>query len=190
MLAILNANPWLLVLAVFLARVLDVSLGTVRTIAVVRGYASLSAVIGFIETLIWLAAAGQVLKDLDRWYLAVAYAGGFAAGNMVGIWLESRLALGHVVVQAVSENPDVSVASQLREQGYAITELRGTGDDRRPVEISLTVESRRELPELLATVSAVDPAAFCSVTDLRTMRQARLRASPLVGGWRARLKRR
>ncbi|MCA9319888.1 MAG: DUF2179 domain-containing protein, partial [Planctomycetes bacterium] len=88
----LHEYPALLALVIFLARIGDVSIGTLRTILVFRGRSIPAAVLGFFEVLIWITAAGQVIRNLDAWYLTIAYAGGFAMGNIVGIWLESKLA--------------------------------------------------------------------------------------------------
>ena len=98
---VLDTYPWILPLAIFLARIVDVSLGTFRTIVVFRGYRALAAIIGFFELIIWTLASAQVLGNLDKWYLVIAYAGGFGTGNYVGIWLESKLAIGSEMVRAV-----------------------------------------------------------------------------------------
>ena len=87
----LHDQPALMFAAVFLARVLDVSIGTVRTITVVRGYRLLATVLGFFEVIIWVMAAGQVLTNLHHWYLVISWAGGFATGNAVGMWIEGKL---------------------------------------------------------------------------------------------------
>ncbi len=104
---------YLLVPLIFLARVSDVSLGTFRTIVVFRGNKLLASFIGFFEIIIWLAAASQVLTNLDQWYLALAYASGFAVGNYVGITIESRFAIGNELVRCISFNRDI-LAAKLR----------------------------------------------------------------------------
>ena len=111
-------HPVLLAMAIFFARIMDVSLGTVRTIVVFRGHRLLAAVIGFFEIIIWVVAAGQVLQNLDAWYLVVAYAGGFGAGNYIGIWMESKLAIGREMVSAISFRADGGLARLLRERGF------------------------------------------------------------------------
>jgi uncharacterized protein YebE (UPF0316 family) len=121
----ISVDPWLLSGAIFLARILDVSLGTLRTILVFRSYPVFAALLGFLEVVIWIMAAGQVFRDLDRWYLVLAFAGGFAAGNVVGIWLESKLAVGMETVRAISTNRDIQLAQQLRAAGYSVIELAG-----------------------------------------------------------------
>jgi len=160
-------SPALLCVAVFLARVVDVSLGTLRTIFVIRGFRCRAAITGFIEILIWLAAASAVLRDLSAWYVAVAYAGGFATGNYVGIWVESKLAIGMELVRAISTSPDVQLARRLREAQFSVTELAGLDDGGAPVEVLFVVEERRRLPKLLQLLDRVDPDAIYTVSDVK-----------------------
>lgn len=164
---ILNDYPLLLCIAIFLARVVDVSMGTLRTILVFKSYRVLAAMIGFFEVLIWLVAAGKVIQNLDSWYLAVSYAGGFAIGNIVGIWLESKLAMGSELIRAVSENPEIRLASRLREQDFSVVEITGHGENAAPVEILLVVEQRRKLPRLLQLINHVDPDAVYTTSDIK-----------------------
>ena len=193
MMEFLLAHPWLLAMAIFCARILDVSLGTVRTITVVRGFRFMAAFIGFFEVMIWIMAAGQVLRHVDQWYMVIAYAGGFATGNIVGIFLEERLALGNVMVRVISETPDFSLADRLAEEGYAVTSLQGLSHPERFVEIILLAEERRKIPNLLKFLDQVDPKASYTIEDLRSVHQSMLRhgkRSTLWGGWRSTLKRR
>lgn len=185
-------DPWVLVVLIFLARVADVSLGTVRTILVFRGYRLLAAVLGFFEVLIWLLAAGQVLQDLSAWYYATAYAAGFAAGNAAGMWLEARLAMGSQLVRVVSASPEVRLARRLRAIGHSVVEIRGELDEDQPVEILFLVERRRAFGDLLETILAADPHALCTTTDVRGPHLApgpRARPGFFPTGWRARSKR-
>src|SRR5690606_18558480 len=100
-----------------------------------RGYRWLAAAIGFFEALIWVLAVRQVLIHLDAQpWLAVAYAGGFAAGNYLGISFERRLGVGRELVRAISYRADASLAAALRCEGYKVVELRGTGRDDQPVQ--------------------------------------------------------
>jgi uncharacterized protein YebE (UPF0316 family) len=171
--------PVLLALAIFFARILDVALGTLRTIIVFRGYRLLAGAIGFVEVLIWVMAAGQVLRDLSAWYLVLAYAGGFATGNVVGMWLESKLAMGLELVRAISTDPDIRLAASLRERGHGVLELDGHGDDARPVEVLMVVERRKRIPELLELVVGTDPNAICTISDVKRVlgaHEARRRA--------------
>jgi uncharacterized protein YebE (UPF0316 family) len=159
--------PTTLAIAIFLARILDVSLGTLRTIVVIRGYPMVAAIVGFFEILLWLAAAGQVFRNLDAWYLAFAYAGGFATGNMVGMWLESRLAIGWQLVRIVSTDPAVQLADRLRQSGYDVINLPGRGAADAPVEVLLVADQRRRIRRLVRLVRELDPEAFWTTNDVR-----------------------
>jgi len=163
----LAAHPWLLAPAIFFARVTDVSLGTFRTIIVFRGYRLLATAIGFVEVMIWVAAAGQVFSHLDSWYLTVAYAGGFACGNYVGMWLESHIAIGREMVRAISFSEKGHLAQRLRDQGYRVVELSGNADHQ-PVEVVLIIEQRRAVDALIATIRREDPQAIYTVSDVKS----------------------
>ena len=159
--------PVLIAVAIFFARILDVSLGTVRTIVVFRGRRLLAALIGFVEIIIWVLAAGQVLQNLDAWYLIVAYAAGYGAGNYIGIWLESKIAIGREMVSAISYRADGELAKILRERGFRAIDVDADMGRGPPVDLVLTVTRRRRVPELIRTILEADPEAQYSVTDVK-----------------------
>lgn len=172
---LLGGSPILLAAVIFVARVTDVSLATVRTILVVRGHRLFSFGIGFVETLVWLLAASQVLQNLSTWYLAIAYAAGFATGNVVGIWLEGKLAIGVELVRVISRDPNVEVAAKLRAAGFSVTELPGN-DDGTDVEVLLVDAARRRVPGLIELVGTTDPSAVWTISDVK-----RLAATTILG---------
>jgi uncharacterized protein YebE (UPF0316 family) len=185
----LQEHPWLLAVAIFAIRVSDVSLGTLRTIMVFRGFRGLAALVAFGEVLLWLVAVGQVLHNLDRWYLAIAYAAGFATGNYVGMWIDAKLALGSEMVRAISANPEIDLADRLRLARFDVTALQGRREGGKPVEVLLVVEGRRHVPRLLRLIHETDPDALCTLSDVRhpggyPLRRQRRRGG-LGGGWRA-----
>lgn len=159
--------PWVLPLAIFIGRVTDVSLGTVRTIMVFRGFRALAATIGFVEVCIWTVASAQVLANLDRWYLVIAYAGGFGAGNYVGVWLESKLAMGTELVRAISLKGNGQLAQTLRSHGFRAIELAGNAGPGQPCEIVLIVTKRRRIRRLLSLIDDADPDAVYSLSDIK-----------------------
>lgn len=71
----------LIPLFILLARICDVSLGTLRIIFVSKGLKIWAPILGFFEVLIWILAIGELMQDVDKWYYYLFYAGGFAAGN-------------------------------------------------------------------------------------------------------------
>lgn len=169
----LFALPWGPLL-IFCLRVADVSMSMLRMILAVRGHRFAAAAIGFFEVFLWLFAVGNALKHLDSMWHLIGYAGGFATGNYVGVWLEGRLAFGINVVRAVFSGPESrrageTAAGRLRGQGFAVTEIEGRGRET-PVEILNVVVQRRDVPEVVRLVHDVDKAAFVSIEEVRSMR--------------------
>lgn len=183
-----NAYPWVLPLAIFLGRITDVSLGTFRTIVVFRGYRGLAACIGFVEVVIWTLASAQVLANLDRWYLVIAYAGGFGAGNYVGIWLEGKLAMGSEMVRAISFKGTSHLAQTLRAHGFRPIELAGNAGAGQPCEVVLVVTKRRRIGRLISLIQQADPDAVYSLSDIKHIYEGPtdllLKKPTINSGWR------
>lgn len=149
-------------LLIFVARILDVSIGTVRMIMVIAGHRIVSAALGFIEVLIWALAAGGVVKHLDNPLALLAFAGGFATGTLIGMAVEQRLAIGYRVVRVINPKPGIDLAGAIRSKGFVATRIDGRGRDG-PVEIVFLTVRRRVVRELLDAVGEITPEAFVSV---------------------------
>ncbi|MBL8300436.1 MAG: DUF2179 domain-containing protein [Rhodanobacteraceae bacterium] len=165
---LIDAYPALLAIAIFLARIVDVSFGTVRILVGFRGYRLLAALIGFCEAAIWVIAASKVIGHLDHWYLVVAYAAGYATGNFVGITLERRLGVGRELVRIISYCSTCNLAEQLTQRGYSVVELAGRHRGQTSVQVLYVVDKRRRMPELLRLVHELDPDAIYTVTDVKS----------------------
>ncbi len=158
---------WLVPLLIFLARIADVSIGTLRIITVGRGMRTLSSVLGFFEVLIWLAAISQIMSNLTSIENYLAYAAGFAAGTWVGMTIERRLALGMLLVRVIVPRGPNGLAAELIEGDYRVTSLEGHGA-KGPVTVLFTIVKRSRLKGLLSVVQKHDPSAWYSVEDIRS----------------------
>lgn len=157
-------------LFIFGLRIVDVSLATVRTLLAMRNARVAVPILGFFESLIWVMAVGTAIQHLDSPLHLLGYAGGFASGTVVGLWIEERLALGLATIQVISREGGVEVAEALREMGFGVTEFAGQGREGR-VEVVQTVIRRRQIRDALAVVDAWDPDAFVSVEEPRAIRR-------------------
>ena len=184
----LIAHPGFWPVFIFCARVTDVSIGTMRTIFVVRGYRLVAAVLGFFEVTIWVVAVSGVIGNLHRWQNIVAYGLGFATGNAVGMWLEQKVALGMQEVRLISQSHSAAVAEALRFAGFGVTVLKGHGRHG-DVCISLVVVPRRETPLVVQVAAGIDPDVFTTVEDVRSTTFHDHRTSIPMTGWRALMKR-
>lgn len=177
--------PWLLALLIFCVRMIDVSLGTLRTICVVQGRMTLSVALGFFEVLIWIAALSQVIIGVsDSPILMVAYAGGFAVGNAVGIGLERLLALGTVVVRIISPEGNHDVVDALRSKGFRATVFEGEGVEG-PVDLIYVRCNRRKVTALLKVVKSLRPNVFYTVEPVQEHSERMAEALPHATGWRS-----
>ena len=157
------AGPWGPAL-IFALRVVDVSMGTMRVLTIMRGARVLAALISFFEILVWVVAAGAVIQNLASPLYAVAYAGGFASGTAVGMWLEGKLALGVCSVRVFSTHSQDELVETLRECGYGVTEQEGRGREG-PVAILHAVVRRRDVRDVTRTVEQFDPDAFVTIQN-------------------------
>ena len=162
---------WVIVPAlIFLARIVDVSLQTIRIISISRGIRWLAPLVGFFEVLIWLLAIGQIMKNVSHPVAYIAYAAGFAAGTAIGQTLERRLTLGMVIVRVITPADGPGLCLKLHEQGFGFTALPGRGAAG-PVEVILTVVRRQHLQSILNTVRESVPDAFYSIEEVASARE-------------------
>jgi uncharacterized protein YebE (UPF0316 family) len=165
----LFAGPWG-PLVIFLLRIVDVSMATMRQLLVMRNSRMAAPVIGFFEVLIWIFAVGSAIRNMGSPWHVLGYASGFAVGNVVGLWLEEKLAMGLASIQIVSRTGGVELATALRDRGFGVTAWAGQGRDGK-VEVAHTVVKRRQIVEVLAVVDTCDPDAFVSVEEPRAIRR-------------------
>ena len=157
-------------LLIALARVVDMTLATLRMVCAVRGQKLPSALIGFGESLIWVSAVAVALQYVDSPMHLMGYAGGFAVGSYVGIWVEQQLAFGYTKVQVLSRAVGVEVADALRERSFGVTEWVGQGMGGR-VEVLSIICERSRMAELERVVQDVDPMAMIAAGELRAIRR-------------------
>ena len=156
----------LAVVLIFMMRVADVTLGTLRIIQLVRGNRFGAGMLGFFESLIWVLAARQVLADLDEPAKIIGYAAGYAAGTMLGGTVERWLAMGTAIVRVIAPVDSPPAYQALQDAGFPTTILNGEGRDG-PVRIVFSVVRRREVPPMLAVVKQVNPHAIVTVEETR-----------------------
>ena len=158
---------WILLpVLIFSARIFDVTLGTLRVIFITRGMKYLSALVGFIEILIWLLAIGQIFKNLNNVACYVAYAGGFASGSFLGIYFAEKLSINKVIIRIITVKDADKLVEHLRKQQYGVTTLDAHGIEG-PVSIVFSIINRDDLEEVVEIVKRFNPQAFYSVQDVK-----------------------
>jgi uncharacterized protein YebE (UPF0316 family) len=162
---------WIILpLLIFLARIFDVTIGTIRILFVSRGNKVWAPVLGFFEVVVWLLAIGQIMQNLTNWVCYVAYGGGFAMGNLIGITLEEKLAYGKLIVRIIVDSGAQKLIRRLRSKGFGVTSMTARGA-KGGVKIVYLVIERSDLETVAGIVERTDPEAFYTVVDTRMVRQ-------------------
>jgi len=151
---------------IFIARIFDVSLGTMRIILVSRGNRYLAPLIGFVEVFIWITVISTAIGRLNSWAGYLVYAGGFAMGNYVGMLLEAKIAIGYQNLRIITSKVVSALPLVLREEGYGVTIVDGMGFNG-PVNIIYTVVPKRKADKILEIVKMFEPKAFITVEDVK-----------------------
>lgn len=155
-------------LLIFLARIIDVSIGVLRILFATKGLKLLAFVCGFFESLIWLIAVSQIIKRLDNVFCLMAFPLGFAAGTAVGIFFEKKISLGYVIARVVFQKDATRAIKYLRKSGFQVTSIDAKGMNG-PVEIIFSVIRRKKIKEFIRIVKEKNPAAFYTIEDVRSV---------------------
>jgi uncharacterized protein YebE (UPF0316 family) len=182
-------------LVVFVARLCDVTLDTLRVVSVFRGRRALAFGLGFVQVMIWIFALSQVVQNLHKPVYAITYALGFACGNFLGITIENWLAHGERVIRVFTQQGD-SLAHRLRGHGHRVTVIDGRGREG-PVWLLYIQAPRKKIGEIASLARQMDPQCFYVIEDIRAVSYAResisqipistaiSRSTTITGGTRA-----
>lgn len=166
----LSPAAWLGALSIFGLRVVDMSLDTLRMLFVVRGRKLIAWFLGFFQSVVFVIAITSVLSNLDNPLNVIGYAAGFASGNVIGMLIEEKLAIGHIHLRIISPSLGVALSQVLREAGYGVTEIAARGKDGMVSMLSVSV-LRKDVSHVQKIVYEKDPEAFVTSEDVRPLRR-------------------
>jgi len=157
----------LLPMMIFCARIVDVSVGTLRVVFISRGNKYIAPIMGFFEVIIWLIAIGQIMKNLTNVMCYIAYGGGFATGTFVGMWIVDRLTMGTSLVRVITSRDTSKLEERLRAMGYGVTKMAAEGREG-DTNMIFTVIRNNDLKDVLKLVETYNPRAFYTIEDIRS----------------------
>jgi uncharacterized protein YebE (UPF0316 family) len=155
---------------IFLARICDVSIGTMRIIFVSKGKKNLAPVLGFFEVLIWIIAISKIMENLDNYINYVAYAAGFATGNLVGMIIEEKLALGIQMIRVFTTEKGMELVKLLNSNGFGATTIEAYGAKEK-IHLVYSIIQRDELPKVLDVINKFNPKAFFTIEDVKAVNE-------------------
>ncbi len=160
---------FLLCLKVFFVRILDVSLGTIRTIVTIKGQRIVASLIGFVEVFVWFVIVNEALNTSETSiWIAVFYAGGFATGTYIGSFLSDIFIQGNLGVQVITSRKDNKVIEKLRNMGYGVSVIDVKGRDVKTEKYMLFIEiDKKHLKHLKQNIKKLDNDAFIVVNETK-----------------------
>ena len=156
-------------LIIFFARICDVSLGTMRIVFVSKGKKNIAPILGFFELFIWIVVISEIFKSADSIVCYIAYAGGYAAGNFIGMNIEERIAIGSQLIQVFSSKDVVPLQKQLNDAGFGTTVVEGDGSAGK-TNILYTVINRKTFARAEKILKEFDPLIFYVIEDVRLVK--------------------
>ena len=151
---------------IFLARICDVTIGTIRIVMITKGQKIWAPILGFFEVLIWLIAITRIIKNMDNWVCYFAYGMGFATGNYIGMKIEEKLALGIAKIQIITMKAATNLIEALRSAGYGVTYQDAYGSNQN-VSVIYTIIKRSEISNVENLIDQHNPNAFYSIEDVK-----------------------
>lgn len=180
----INADVYnwvILPLLIAVARIMDVSVGTIRLIFVSRGYKYLAPMLGFIEVIIWLVAIGQIMQQLDNFMSYIGYGAGFAMGNYIGIILVEKMSIGTVVIRIIPKMDTSLLIQQLREANYGVTSVDAEGKSG-PVKMLFSIIKKKDLRDALRIINTCNPNAFYTIEEVQRVNEGYFRTAQKKAG--------
>jgi len=160
----------ILPLLIFIARICDVSIGTMRIIFVSKGKKYIAPILGFFEVFIWIIAISKIMQNLDNYINYVAYAAGFATGNFVGMIIEEKLAIGIQMIRVFISENGMDLVKTLNSNGFGATTVEAHGAKEK-VHIIYTIVHRNEMEQVLEVINAFNPRAFYTIEDVKAVNE-------------------
>ncbi|MEI7596606.1 MAG: DUF5698 domain-containing protein [Bacteroidota bacterium] len=171
---------WIILpILIFSARIVDQSAGTLRVIFASKGFKKITPILAFIESFIWLVAISQIMKRLDNWACYVAYSGGYAMGNFVGILLDEKLSIGTAVIRVIPKKDSSEVIACLRSLNYGITSVDAEVMSNKTTEgdvvvgktkMFFTTVKRKDIKKVICVINKYNPNAFYTVEEVRAVK--------------------
>jgi uncharacterized protein YebE (UPF0316 family) len=153
-----------------LARILDVTVGTIRVIFVSRGLKYYAPILGFFEVIIWLLAIGQIMQSLGNFMSYIGYGAGFAMGNYIGIILVEKMSLGTVIIRIIPRYDTTNLVNHLRESNFGVTTIQAEGKTG-PVQIVNSIVKKKDLKDALGIINHHNPNAFYTVEEVQKVNE-------------------
>jgi uncharacterized protein YebE (UPF0316 family) len=157
-------------LIILVARIVETSLDTIRTVYISKGHSNLAADIGVVKIGIWLLSTGLVLSNLNDYWSIFAYIVGYGIGTLLGTEIEKIISIGSVIVRLITRDDPAEMIERLAKKGYGLTRLEGSGSFSDSVSVILMIVPRSEQSVLISILSKEYPDVLYTIEDVRSLK--------------------
>lgn len=164
-------------LLIFVLRVVNYAISTMRLVFIARNMKVRAAITAFFEALIFAVVIAGVVSDLQNVINLTAYCLGAAVGSYVGMWLEGRFIVSYTTVTIITREKGQAIANLLREHGYGVTLTRGEGRDG-PVDVLRSSTISRDVPHMNDLIKKLNPDAFIETESARSLTRGWIPGGP------------
>lgn len=168
---------------IVLARISDVTVGTLRIVMVSKGQKRIAPLLGFFEVIIWLVTMSKIIQNMDNWVAYVAYGAGFASGNYIGLIIEEKLAVGIVHLQIITRTNADNLIAKLKAKGYGITYHDAHGANEK-VAVIYSIIKRVDINEVIEIIRTYNPNAFYSIQEVKAVSRGVENPIKAMQSWR------
>ena len=156
----------LIPLIIVVARIVDVSLATIRIVFISKGFKNVAPIIGFFEILIWIIVINQIMSDMNNYAYYFAYAIGFASGTFIGMYIEDKLSFRKVIIRIKIQKDVEKLVESFKKMGHSLTFIDAEGKDGK-VKMIFSIIDRKEIKKIVQIIHQTNPKAFYSIEDVR-----------------------
>lgn len=167
---IMTAVPLWELMLIFFAKIVEVTMGTLRIILINKGYRKQGVILSFIEIVLWVFVASRVITGISEAPIkGIVYSLGFSAGVYTGSRIENWLAFGRVLVQVITNSTiGIELTDTLRKEGYGVTTINAHGKDNDRLVLMVYTDRKRK-PQLIKRIQSIDPQAMIVINEVSTV---------------------
>lgn len=155
----------LLCITIFCLRIVDVSLGTIQTFYLVKNQKKMATIFGFVDVFVWFMIVRKAINtNYDSIWIALSYAGGYAAGTYIGTVLSDLIIKGELSLKIILSKKDDAIVDTIRSKGYAVTVMNAQGKDDEKYMLLMEID-KKKYSEVKGIITKLDPNAYIVTTD-------------------------
>lgn len=157
----------LMCLKFFFARILDVTLGTVRTVITIKGKTLIAACIAFVEVTIWFLVAKEALKTETNIFVVVSYAAGYAVGTLLGTFISKNYVRGLIRIEAITGKATEDNIEKIKKAGYGLSIIELKSKEEQKKDLLLIEAKNNQLKSITDLIKSIDKDAFIVINDTK-----------------------